>query len=175
MCMHRRAVARSLGHEGRGLRHAAPLGDGTRGARIGLAHQQCDAGRGRFAARSMAWQEQLPIATDTVVSLQRYNCSDTSQQRYAATLAEPCYASRPALAARKGQKGIVWCSSVTFLVHWPHPSGKGSSTKWGSVTKPTALEPSAGAAHACPSAARALMIEIKKIIILVIWSIFRPI
>ena len=73
----------SAGHDGRGLRHAAPLGAGTLAARMGPAHQKSDRRassdallalsrrRGRYTARSKAQQEQL--------------------QRYRAAPAEPCY------------------------------------------------------------------------------------
>ena len=78
-----RAVVASAGHDGRGPSHAAPLGFGTLAARMGPAHQKSDRRtssndllgfsrrRGKYAARSMAWQEQLGIA--------------------AAAPAEPCY------------------------------------------------------------------------------------
>jgi hypothetical protein len=80
----RRAVARFPGHDSRGLRHAAPLGVGTLAARMGPAHQKSDRRtssdallgfsrrRGKYAARSMAWQEQLGIAAAAAVALQRF-------------------------------------------------------------------------------------------------------
>ena len=80
----RRAVARFPGHDSRGLRHAAPLGAGTLAARMGPAHQKSDRRtssdallgfsrrRGKYAARSMARQEQLGIAAAAAVALQRF-------------------------------------------------------------------------------------------------------
>jgi hypothetical protein len=77
------AVVASAGHDGRGLRHAAPLGAGILAARMGPAHQNSDRRAssdallalsrrgGRYTARSKAQQEQL--------------------QRYRAAPAEPCY------------------------------------------------------------------------------------
>jgi hypothetical protein len=70
----RRAVARFPGHESRGLRHAAPLGDGMLAARMGPSHQKFERRassdallalshrRGQYVVRSMARQEQLRIA-----------------------------------------------------------------------------------------------------------------
>ena len=74
----------SAGHDGRGLRHAAPLGAGILAARMGPAHQKSDRRtssdallgfsrhRGKYAARSMARQEQLRIAAAAAVVLQRF-------------------------------------------------------------------------------------------------------
>jgi hypothetical protein len=81
-----RAVVASAGHDGRGLRRAAPLGRaGTLATRMGPAHQKSyrrassDAllalsrhRGGRFAARSKAPQEQLHIAAAAALPLQRY-------------------------------------------------------------------------------------------------------
>ena len=61
-----RAVVASAGHDGRGPRHAAPLGAGILAARMGPAHQKSDIKtssdallalsrrRGKYAARSNA-------------------------------------------------------------------------------------------------------------------------
>ena len=74
----------SAGHDGRGLRHAAPLGAGILAARMGPAHQKSDRRassdallalsrrRGKYAARSNARQEQLRIAAAAAVALQRF-------------------------------------------------------------------------------------------------------
>ena len=74
----------SAGHDGRGLRHAAPLGAGILAARMGPAHQKSDRRassdalltlsrrRGRYPARSKAQQEQLRIAAAAAVALQRF-------------------------------------------------------------------------------------------------------
>ena len=76
----------SAGHDGRGLRHAATLGAGILGARMGPAHQKSDKRassaallalprrRGRYTARSKARQEQLRIAAAAAaaVVLQRF-------------------------------------------------------------------------------------------------------
>ena len=71
----------SAGHDGRGLRHAAPLGAGILAARMGPAHQKSDRRassdallalsrrRGKYAARSNARQEQLRIAAAAAVVL----------------------------------------------------------------------------------------------------------
>jgi len=79
-----RAVVASAGHDGRGLRHAAPLGAGILAARMGPAHQKSDRRassdalltlsrrRGRYPARSKAQQEQLRIAAAAAVALQRF-------------------------------------------------------------------------------------------------------
>ena len=80
----RRAVARSPRHESRGLRHAAPLGDGTLATRMGPAHQNSDRTApsndllgfsrrgGQYAALSNARQEQLRIVAAAAVALQRF-------------------------------------------------------------------------------------------------------
>ena len=74
----------SAGHDGRGLRHAVPLGAGILAARMGPAHQKSDTRtssdallassrrRGRYTARSKARQEQLRIAAAAAVALQRF-------------------------------------------------------------------------------------------------------
>ena len=74
----------SAGHDGRGLRHAAPLSAGILAARMGPAHQKSDRRassdallalsrrRGRYPARSKAQQEQLRIAAAAAVVLQRF-------------------------------------------------------------------------------------------------------
>ena len=74
----------SAGHDGRGLRHAAPLGAGTLAARMGPTHQKSDRRassdallalsrrRGKYAARSNARQEQLRIAAAAAVVLHRF-------------------------------------------------------------------------------------------------------
>ena len=74
----------SAGHDGRGLRHAAPLGAGILAARMGPAHQKSDTRassdallalsrrRGKYAARSSARHEQLRIAAAAAVVLQRF-------------------------------------------------------------------------------------------------------
>ena len=74
----------SARHDGRGLRHAAPLGAGILAARMGPAHQKSDRRassdallalsrrRGRYTARSKARQEQLRIAAAAAVALQRF-------------------------------------------------------------------------------------------------------
>ena len=76
-----RAVVASAGHDGRGLRHAAPLGAGILAARMGPAEQKSDRRassdallalsrrRGKYAARSKAQQEQLRIAAAAAVAL----------------------------------------------------------------------------------------------------------
>ena len=74
----------SAGHDGRGLRHAAPLGAGIRADHLGPAHQKSDRRtssdallalsrrRGKYAARSKAYQQQLHIAAAPNLALQRF-------------------------------------------------------------------------------------------------------
>ena len=95
----------SAGHDGRGLRHAAPLSAGILAARMGPAHQKSDRRassdalltlsrrRGRYPARSKAQQEQLRIAAAAAVALQRFAqlALQLQLQRYRAAPAEPCY------------------------------------------------------------------------------------
>jgi hypothetical protein len=97
----RRAVARFPGHDSRGLRHAAPLGVGTLAARMGPAHQKSDRRtssdallgfsrrRGKYAARSMAWQEQLGIAAAAAVALQRFAAAAAMSDFEVKPLASP--------------------------------------------------------------------------------------
>ena len=78
-----RAVVALGGHDGRGLRHAAPLGVDTLAARIGRAHQNFDKRassdallassrhRGRCATRTKARQEQMRIAPAAAIAISR--------------------------------------------------------------------------------------------------------
>ena len=99
----RRAVARFPGHDSRGLRHAAPLGAGTLAARMGPAHQKSDRRtssddllgfsrrRGKYAARSMARQEQLGIAAAAAVALQRFAAAAAMSDFEVKPLATPAH------------------------------------------------------------------------------------
>jgi hypothetical protein len=129
-------MVESAGHDGRGLRHAAPLGAGTLAARMGPAHQRSDrrapsdalsSPPGRSAHGLPARKKPSSVLSSTAPPMLRRD----AQSRPLAPLlpGDGRPTEEPVRFDRKGRLNVKTCRSIGAVVlqYWhPHVPGAAS-------------------------------------------------